>query len=363
MRLIAQFEHEEEGRECAFFLEEHNIETLVEVEGQTAYVWIKNEDDLASARKHYKTFLESPRVEPIPASKIEVETEKPPFFKASNLREEKIMQYPYRAPFTRFFIALCLLIFVFGLQKGQKEGVVPTFSGLERALFYDDPLAYQNLLAFQQKYAIKTQDDLKNLSLEGQMALREINKQAIWPGIYGVAVDMEKKDFYLQAPLFGSIRAGEIWRLFSPILVHASFLHLLFNMLWLWVLGKAVEFQMRGGRYLLFIGLAALVTNTLQYLMIGFFFMGFSGVICALGGYIWVRKKRAPWEIYEVDRSALIFLGAFIFGMAALQVLAFFLQIFHIYTLPIGLANTAHISGAFLGMALGHLNMFTKKTL
>ena len=37
------------------------------------------------------------------------------------------------------------------------------------------------------------------------------------------------------------IRHGEVWRLFTPMLVHMHFLHILFNMLWLRDLGSMVE--------------------------------------------------------------------------------------------------------------------------
>ena len=37
------------------------------------------------------------------------------------------------------------------------------------------------------------------------------------------------------------VAAGEWWRLFTPVLLHASITHILFNMWALWVLGPQIE--------------------------------------------------------------------------------------------------------------------------
>ena len=48
-------------------------------------------------------------------------------------------------------------------------------------------------------------------------------------------VAMGAKDSYL------IVREGELWRIFSPMVLHAGFIHFFFNMLALWFVGKAIE--------------------------------------------------------------------------------------------------------------------------
>lgn len=81
---------------------------------------------------------------------------------------------------------------------------------------------------------------------------------------------------------------GQAWRVVTYIFLHGSFLHLLFNMLGLWMFGQAVAHQM-GDRN--FLGL--------------FFFSGitaglFSGLFYLLGGSAWVPVIGASGALYGV---------------------------------------------------------------
>ncbi len=365
MRLIATFDSEKEGKKCAQLLQKESIEVVVEEEAGRSYVWIKNEDDLPKARRIYSGLLRGEY------SHIEIEEEKIPLLNPlpikeedeeqdGGVEEEQMVARPFWAPITRALILFCLFVFWMNWGWQQNSAAIYAFTPTQRAFFYDAPPFLEAAADLHKEYDLKTEEALQALPPEGQMRLKAIREEIVWRGFYNVLLDWKNRAIYFSAPLFTSIAHGEVWRLFTPIFLHSDWLHILFNMLWLWILGRGVELYMGGARYVAFIALTALVTNTLQYLMTGFFFMGFSGVISALAGYIWMRKEKAPWEVYPVDRITLIFLGVFIFGMLGIQMIAFFLQIFHIASFPIGLANTAHVSGALVGMALGRLNIFTK---
>ncbi len=94
------------------------------------------------------------------------------------------------------------------------------------------------------------------------------------------------------------IRQGQVWRLITPIFIHASpwilplgLLHILFNMLWLKDLGMMLE-KAQGWRGLLVkVGVLALLSNLGQFALGGPAFGGMSGVVFGLLGYAWMRGR------------------------------------------------------------------------
>ena len=85
---------------------------------------------------------------------------------------------------------------------------------------------------------------------------------------------------------------------------------------------------------------------------------------CSFHGFIWIRQKNAAWEGYFLQPGTAEFITIFVLGLAALQTLSFASELFS----PTGaggffgaIANTAHISGALIGMALGRLSFFEWK--
>lgn len=90
------------------------------------------------------------------------------------------------------------------------------------------------------------------------------------------------------ATLLGS---GEYWRLITPIFLHFSMLHILFNLLWIWVIGRRIE-QLQGAMALIGLALFSGVTsNFAQFVDSGPLFGGMSGVVFAVLGYSWVWDR------------------------------------------------------------------------
>jgi GlpG protein len=132
-------------------------------------------------------------------------------------------------------------------------------------------------------------------------------------------------------------------------------------MMWLVVLGKQMESRLGAFRYILFIIIVGIISNTAQYIMSGPNFIGFSGVLTGMLSFIWVRQRKAPWEGYQLDKATVIFMLIFIFGMAALGMVTFLLQIFFNINLGTNLANTAHVIGILMGFLLGQLPVFGRR--
>lgn len=142
-----------------------------------------------------------------------------------------------------------------------------------------------------------------------------------------------------------AIQAGEVWRLITPIFLHASLgvspWHLIFNMFWLYDLGTLIERRIGSVRFSLLVLIVALVSNYTQFVAQGPNFVGMSGVVYGLFGYCWVRGRVEPTSgLYLQPNVAFIMLAWFVICAAGL----------------IGdVANWAHGGGLVAGCVLGYL--------
>lgn len=82
------------------------------------------------------------------------------------------------------------------------------------------------------------------------------------------------------------------WHLWRPVLLHFSLLHLLFSLLWWWILARRIE-QQEGWLPLLILLLACgLSGNIVQWWYAGPVFGGITGVTLGLLGWIGLRQRR-----------------------------------------------------------------------
>ena len=104
-------------------------------------------------------------------------------------------------------------------------------------------------------------------------------------------------------PFMEQIMSGQVWRLITPALLHLplrlpdsgidgmGLLHIFFNMLWLKDLGPIIERREGSLKMLVLFLLLAALPNLLQYYFAGPNFLGFSGVVFGLLGYLWMRGR------------------------------------------------------------------------
>ena len=132
---------------------------------------------------------------------------------------------------------------------------------------------------------------------------------------------------------------GQVWRLLTPVLLHFSLWHLVFNMLWMNDLGRVMEDKIGSWRFLAAVVLVALISNLSQYIAGGAGFGGMSGVVYGVFGYLWVRGRLdAEFEILISPLTSgllLIYLAMGLFGLLGAT------------------ANAAHFSGLLAGAGLG----------
>ncbi|MEH6565345.1 MAG: rhomboid family intramembrane serine protease [Halopseudomonas sp.] len=138
------------------------------------------------------------------------------------------------------------------------------------------------------------------------------------------------------------------WRLITPIFIHFGMLHLAFNALWYWELGRRIEMR-SGGLWLLGLTLLiGVISNTVQWWWSGTagLFGGLSGVLYGLLGYCWLYQLIAPNVHFALPKGVVVMMLAWLaLCMSGLVTLLGFGAI----------ANAAHLSGLLVGCLLGSI--------
>lgn len=133
------------------------------------------------------------------------------------------------------------------------------------------------------------------------------------------------------------------WRFLTPVLLHFSLIHILFNLMWWWDLGGLVE-RTQSGLQLLGVALCtAFVSNLMQFQFSGPNFGGLSGVVYGLLGYVWVYPWINPSVGFRLRHEIVIFMMVWL--------LVGFSGILDSLIGP--MANAAHGFGLLSGLLLG----------
>ncbi len=377
MRLIYTSTNPREGRMLSTLLTKKGIENFAEVKvitdwGNDRYgdpitqIWVVDEDKFEEGLKLVDAFYANPK-----APEFAQQEEPQPLRVIQPDSSPKILRAQERRPsrpksLTLFLLIFCTLLYLYIETSTPHLTAIPTYlpamplvsSPLIKDGLYDYPKTYvltDRLVALYGLEQLETPDDLP---AAGKTLLQTTLQTPYWHGFYQVALNHFRHAATPPVPLFEKIREGEIWRVLSPCFLHAEILHLLFNMLWLAVLGRQIEERTGKFRYAILIILAGIFSNTCQYLMGGPDFIGFSGVVCALLTFIWSRQKKAPWEGYPLERSTFVFLITFIVVIGLTQALSFASEVLYQTPFSPGIANTAHLSGAAIGLVLGRIPFF-----
>lgn len=135
-----------------------------------------------------------------------------------------------------------------------------------------------------------------------------------------------------------AILKGEVWRLVTPIFLHLSGMHLLFNMMWLYTLGGVLEVRRGSWKILGMILLIGIISNVVQAHSSQNLFGGMSGVVYGLFCFLWLGKVVDPG------------IGV---GVSQQQVVLMMVWMFIGFGMPqMNMANWAHLAGALSGAGL-----------
>ncbi len=171
------------------------------------------------------------------------------------------------------------------------------------------------------------------------------------------------EDWLLRAELwsgqkldFTSFWRNDFYLWFSPALIHLSFMHLLMNSFWWWVLAKEIEIH--DGHITLFALTLFLAIGSAfaQYLAVGPYFAGLSGVTYGLMGWVWGRQtfKQASYQ-----------LPSWLFPFMIVSMLVMMMVDGSVTELKIG--HESHLAGAIIGVLLAlcwpmNKNLIARKT-
>ena len=155
-------------------------------------------------------------------------------------------------------------------------------------------------------------------------------------------------DIYQSLSYFGAVgngaisvqQYGDLWRFFTPSLLHFSLLHITFNLLWWWYFGGKIEKHISWTSLLILLLVAGTLPNLAQAYFSGPNFGGLSGVVYGLIAYVWVMQQQRP------DKG--LFMPPALMVMTVLWMILGFAQM-----LPIPVANSAHLGGFIIGLAQG----------
>lgn len=317
MRLIGELNEAKKARQFAAYLLTQGIASKVELEGDVWEVWVKDEDQLELAVKELDDYQKDPEHERYrdslgKAEEIAREEEKRRRQYQKNMVDVRAAASPHqRSSLTILLIVLCGLVALatnFASEK-NRTGVVfraLTFTAIE------SPASVELLQKHNQ--------DLDNLNVR-----------------------------------VASIKRGEVWRAITPIFIHHTPMHLVFNMIWLFQFGRMIESRYGTFWLAMLVIASAALPNLVQsmvpdqiggsqpyfdgeYLLAGL--GGMSGVVYGLFGFIWMKSLYDPSSRFHLQQSTVVILIAWLF----------------ICMIFIGnIANWAHAIGLLVGMAAGYL--------
>ncbi len=378
MRLIGSLDNEKQAFHFYSYLHKIGIRSTYEPfldeesNKESVRIWVFDEEDMDQALEALEEFkkhpsdpkfidVEAPLILPQPIGQ---------FTSAQTRALKKIRVSPRQKLKAHFYVLTYLIILICGvlffyntvqtyeLLESVGSMAEEVLTPLQQELLFDFPKSQELLDEFIITNHIETKEQLDALTGAKKQEYDQIEALPRWKGLLHAWFNADETQE--KPPLFEKIRQGEVWRFITPVLLHGNFLHILFNMAWVWILCKQIEERLKRWKMVLLMIIIGVISNIAQYFMTGPYFIGYSGIIVGLVGFIWMRQRVAVWEGYPLQRMTVIFIVAFVLAMFGLELFALFLQVIH-HAVSLEIANTAHIVGGLVGLFLGRLSFFSRE--
>ncbi len=298
MRRIGTLENKQNAERFTDFLLTEGIVANAQEESGAWAIWVRDEDHVERTRKELAPFLENPEEAKYAATKA----------KAAEIRRQEATRIARSKPIVDVRTQ------VWTNPTARQVPVTAALIVLSVAVALFSGMGHQRLASPMRELSLC--DPAHNLDA------RFVSQRDGW-------ID---------------IQAGQVWRIITPIFIHFSIPHIVFNLWMLYPLASRIE--MRSGSLLLAFLTVAIggVSNAGQFwLEHSPWFGGMSGVLYGLFGYAWVRMNRHPEErLFVSSQTITILIIWMILG---------FLGTFE--AINIHMANGAHLFGLLSGVALG----------
>ncbi|MEO6435018.1 MAG: rhomboid family intramembrane serine protease [Tepidisphaeraceae bacterium] len=320
MRMIGTIPNDTDAERFSDYLLAQGMENMVEESssGDDWQVWIEHDDDLDRAKSELEAFLRvsaDTKYDAVGsrAEKIRKEEEK-----KQQRRQKQFIDVRTRwgqprqwaAPVTLALIAISCVISL-GTKSITRDPREPLNQSLDMLLFTS--VVNENYQGWQVEHP------------------EAVTTSQVWTGYW-----------------LSHLARGQVWRLITPIFVHWSILHLIFNMFWTRDLGGMIELQRGTWRLLGLVLGCAVLSNIGQYYWEGpSKFGGMSGVVYGLFGYVWIKSRYQPHLGLGVSKQTATIMVAWLFlcmtGMVG------------------SVANAAHVVGLIVGAAIGYAPTAARK--
>lgn len=318
MRQIGTLPDPVQAERFTAYLITQGVTALVERDRDTWQVWVREEDHLAEAKAALQEFAadpEHPRYRGVlreASTKLQEEAARRERARRNLVTVREQWQRPgmRRHPLVATVIGLCAMMFVLS-GFGTKDG-----SAAMRILGFCDT-------------AHRAQPNWDSAQLSHRL------------------IDISR---------------GQVWRLITPVFLHGSVPHIVFNLLVFYSFAVRIE-ELRGTwRLALLFLITALVSNLAQGLGPshwgtlggGPFFCGLSGVVYGLLGYLWMKTVYDPGAGLHVGTGTVLFLLIFLLAGLTGMLDKVLSGAGGGAADRVQVANLSHLGGLLSGMAIGY---------